>query len=93
MTVRAPGTPEIPALEVAAGRPITPSAIAASFGVVVGGTPNGDVIVVSQRALAMIRAGLAVRALVIAGLETLRRTVALGANRTLRLESGIFQLV
>jgi hypothetical protein len=92
MTVRASGSPEVSSVE---SSPITPSASLAhaSFGIVVGGTPSGDVIVMSHRALAIVRAGLMVRALVIAGLETLRRRVALGANRTLRLENGIYQLV
>lgn len=90
MTVRASGAPEIPALEPA---PLTQTAPAfhASFGVVVGGTPNGDVIVMSHRALAIVRAGQLVRAFVMAGLETLRRTVTISASRSLRLQNGIYQ--
>jgi hypothetical protein len=93
MTIRASSASEVPALEPAPLAPPTPAALHASFGVVVGGTPNGDVIVLSHRALAIVRAGRLVRAFVIAGLETLRRTVALGTGRTLRLEHGIYQLV
>ena len=93
MTVRASGAPEVPVLEPAALGPSTPAATHASFGVVVGGTPSGDVIVMSHRALAITRAERLVRAFIIAGLETLRRTVALSAGRTLRLEHGIYQVV
>ena len=93
MTIRASGAPEVPALEPAAVASSSPAAIHASFGVVVGGTPSGDVIVMSHRALAIMRAERLVRAFVIAGLETLRRTVTLGAGRTLRLEHGIYQVV
>jgi hypothetical protein len=93
MTTTAPGLPEVPALEPAppASSP-TPSAHA-SLGVVVAGTPSGDVILLSHRALAIIRAGQLLRAFVIVGLETLRRTVVLGAGRTLRLQHGIYQVV
>ena len=93
MTIRASAAPEIPALEPAPLAPPSPPPIHASFGVVVGGTPSGDVIVMSHRALAIVRAERPVRAFVIAGLETLRRTVALGAGRTLRLEHGIYRVV
>lgn len=93
MTVRASGAPEVPVLEPAPLAPSTPAATHASFGVVVGGTPSGDVIVMSHRALAIMRAERLVRAFIIAGLETLRRTVALSAGRTLRLEHGIYQVV
>jgi hypothetical protein len=93
MTIRASAAPEVPALEPAPLAPSSPAPIHASFGVVVGGTPSGDVIVMSHRALAIVRAERLVRAFVIAGLETLRRTVALGAGRTLRLERGIYQVV
>ena len=93
MTVRASGASEVPALEPAPLPPSGAATIHASFGVVVGGTPSGDVIVMSHRALAIVRAERLVRAFVIAGLETLRRSVALGAGRTLRLEHGIYQVV
>jgi hypothetical protein len=92
MTVRTSGTPEVWGPDPA---PLAQSASAAAFTaacIVVGGTPNGDVIVMSQRALAIVRAGQLVRAFVIAGLETLRRTVTLGATRAVRLENGIYQL-
>jgi hypothetical protein len=92
MTVRAPGTLQAPALE---GAPVAapPVAGAAPFGIVVGGALPGDVIVVSPRALVIVRAGTLVKALVIAGLCRLRRTIALGPNRTLRLHDGIYQVV
>ena len=92
MTVRAAATPELLALESASGAS-SPQTTPALFGIVIGGSPNGDVVIISQRALAIVRAGQFVRAFVIAGLESLRRTVVLGANRTLRLENGIYQLV
>jgi hypothetical protein len=92
VTVRASGTPHAAALAAA---PAAEQAQAPhpSSGVVVGGSPSGDVIVMSQRALTLIQAGQRVRAFVIAGLETIRRSIALGANRTLVLEHGIYQLV
>ena len=93
MTVHASVTPQVPALESARVTQSAPATVHAPFGVIIGGTPNGDVIVMSQRALAIVRAGLIVRAFVIAGLETLRRTVVLGANRSLRLENGLYQVV
>ena len=92
MTVRASATPETAALE-ATPAAATPAPILAAFGIVVGGSPNGDVIVLSQRALALVRAGRRVQAFVIAGLAALRRTVSLGANRTLLLQHGIYRLV
>ena len=82
--------------ELAATEPAAPNAAASRLlasGVIVGGTPDGDAIVVSQRALALLRAGLAVRAFVIAGLESLRRTISLGGSARLRLRHGIYQLV
>ena len=92
MTIRASSAPEVPALEPASHAPSSPPAMHASFGVVVG-TLSGDVIVLSHRALAIVRAERLVRAFVVAGLETLRRTVALSTGRTLRLEYGIYQLI
>lgn len=93
MTVRASLTAETLALEAARTSAAPPTPVQAAFGIVVGGTPSGDVIVMSQRALAIVRAGLLVHAFVIAGLATLQRTVVLGAHRMLRLQYGIYQLV
>ncbi len=93
MTLRASVTSQTAPLEPTAAAPAPGAASLTSLGTIVGGTPQGDVIYLSQRALAIVRAGQAVRAFVIAGLETLRRTVALGAHHTLRLDSGIYQLV
>jgi hypothetical protein len=93
MTTPAPGLPEVPALEPAPPTSSPTASVHASFGVVVGGTPSGDVILLSHRALAIVRAGQMLRAFVIVGLETLRRTVALGAGRTLRLQHGMYQVV
>ncbi len=92
MTIRAPSTPPAAAPLAAPAAGEAPAAHPSS-GVVVGGTPSGDVIVMSRRALAILRAGQLVRAFVIAGLETIRRRVALGTGRTVLLEHGIYQLV
>jgi len=92
VTVRASGTPQAAALAAAPGA-VEAQAPHPSSGVVVGGTPSGDVIVMSQRALSIMQAGQLVRAFVIAGLETIRRSIVLGSNRTLLLEHGIYQLV
>ena len=92
MTIRAPATPDIPALEAAA--PSLASAVAplATASIVVGGTPNGDMVVMSRHALALLRAARPIVAFIIKGLETMRQTIALGGGRTLRLESGIYRL-
>ena len=92
MTVRASGPPHAAALAAAQGAEQAQAPLPLA-GVVVGGTPSGDVIVMSQRALSIMQAGRRVRAFVIAGLETIRRSIVLGANRTLLLEHGIYQLV
>ncbi len=93
MTIGASGTPE-PAAIVQSAPTTGPLAEAHPLaGVIVGGFPGGDVIIVSTRALALVRAGLAVRAFVIHGLEGLRRTIAIGAGRTLCLEYGIYRTI
>ena len=92
MTIRAPATPDIPALEAAAPSPAGAIAPLATAGIVVGGTPSGDVIVMSRQALAILRAAQPIVAFIIKGLETMRQTIALGAGRSLRLESGIYRL-
>jgi hypothetical protein len=61
--------------------------------IVVTGTPNGDAVFMSPQAHAIIRAGNVVRALIIHGLETLRRSVALSAHRMLKLEYGFYRVV
>lgn len=82
---------EVATLDRAAAPDVT-SLSPSHFGVVVGGTPNGDVIVLSAQALAILKAGRLVRALVIAGLEALRRTVAIGAGCALSLEYGFYRI-
>ncbi len=89
--MRTPGAAQTPAPE-AAPAAAPPASLPAPSDIIVGGTPAGDVIVMSPRALALVRAGLLVKAFVIAGLASLRRTIALGGNRMLRLEYGIYQL-
>jgi hypothetical protein len=92
MTVRAALTtpPAAPEGAVVAN---APAAADTAFGIIVGGTPAGDVIVMSQRAIALTRAGVLVQALVIAGLASLRRTIALAGGRTLRLQDGIYRVL
>lgn len=60
---------------------------------VLGGSLNGDVIIASQEALALVRAGKLARAFVIAGLETLRRIVPLHGGRSLSVDFGIYRLI
>jgi hypothetical protein len=50
-------------------------------------------VVVSQRALALVRAGSLVKAYIKTNLAALRRTVRLGGQRTLLLQHGVYQLV
>jgi hypothetical protein len=50
-----------------------------------------DAITVSARAAAIIRAGLAVRAYVMAGWEHIRRVVTLPNGHTLALEHGLYK--
>lgn len=93
MTIRASGTKE-PAPPERAPAAVAPSAVThLHSGVIVGGTLNGDVIVMSSQALAIVKAGRLVRAFVISGLEMLRRTLAIGAGLTLSLEYGIYRTV
>jgi hypothetical protein len=92
VTIRAPATPDVPALEAAPPAATAAVATQALAGVVVGGTPSGDVIVMSRQALALLRAARPIVAFIINGMETMRQTIALGAGRTLRLESGIYRL-
>jgi hypothetical protein len=62
------------------------------LGAVVGGTLNGDVIIVSAQALAILRAGAFVRAFVLRGIESMRRTVAIAAAQICVLEYGIYRV-
>ena len=91
MTIRAPGTPQ------AAAAPAAPNAEhALAVGgpdVVLGGTIAGDVIVISPRAFAIVRAGGMLVACVLEGLENLRQTITLDGNRRLRLHHGISRVV
>ncbi len=92
MTIRAGSAPPSAALEATTST--SASAAVQPFSViVVTGTPNGDAVFMSAQALAIIRAGNLARALIIQGLETLRRTVALSAHRMLKIEHGIYQVV
>ena len=93
MTITASGTaPDIGALE----RPQSAAPIAVlvqtPLGAVVGGTLQGDVLILSAQALALLRARAFVRALVLVGLESMRRLVALANGRRLILEYGIYRL-
>jgi hypothetical protein len=92
VTIRAPGTPDVQALEAAPPAPSAALATLAMAGVVVGGTPSGDVIVISRQALAILQAGLPVLAFIINGLESLQKTIALGAGRRIRMQFGIYRL-
>jgi hypothetical protein len=89
--VRAFGTPEPLAPEAAVSS--AASHVRMAEGVIIGGTPAGDVVVVSQRALALVRAGSLVKAYIKTNLAALRRTVRLGGQRTLLLQHGVYQLV
>lgn len=90
MTVRAPRTPQL-AIPAEIGSSAPPREARSVSGVVIGGSLSGDVVIASQEALAIVKAGFLVRAFVIAGLEKVVRSVALGGGRTLRLESGFYR--
>lgn len=91
MTVRAPGTPALTAPAPAG----TSSAaeLQTVSGVVLGGSLCGDVIIASAEALAIVRAGLLVRAFVIAGMDLITKTVAVGGGRAIRLAFGVYRAV
>ena len=90
MTVRAALAP--PATPAATGAD-APAPTQTLFGIIVGGTLAGDVVVMSPRAVALARAGTLVRALIIAGFASLRRTVPLAGRRMLRLQDGVYQVL
>lgn len=92
MTVRAPGTTQL-AGPAPAGGTAPPAELKTVCGVVLGGSLNGDVIIASPEALAIVRAGLLVRAFVIAGMELIKQTVAVGGGREIRLEFGVYRAV
>ncbi len=84
-----------------AGAPSAASAPIASYtnvggletaGAIVAGIANGDAIVLSARALFLVRAGRLFKALVIKGLEALHRSIAIGENRSICLEHGGYRL-
>lgn len=50
-----------------------------------------DVITLGLRAVALLRAGLAVRAFVMNGIEHVRRSVTLASGRILVLENGLYR--
>lgn len=91
MTIRAAliPPPSPPHAATAADPPVT---VHTAFGIIVGGTPAGDMIVLSPKAIAL-GTGMFVKALVIAGLASLRRTVALAGGRTLLLQDGVYQVL
>jgi len=60
------------------------------WGVVLGGSLNGDVIIASPEAVAIVRAGRLVRAFVLAGIEKIRRTIPIG-HRVAHLEFGVYR--
>lgn len=93
MTVGASGSaPELGALEAARPTHAIAVLVQTPHGSVVGGTLNGDVIIVSAQALGLLRAGALVRAFIVRGLDSVRRTVALAASRQLIVEYGIYRL-
>jgi len=93
MTVGASGTAnEITALESAHNTPAIPILNQTALGVVVAGTLNGDVIILSPQALAIVWAGVFVHALVLRGLESVRKTLALSGARTVVLDYGIYRV-
>jgi hypothetical protein len=63
------------------------------WGVVLGGSLNGDVIIASAQALAIVKAGLLVRAFVVSGIELMKRTISLGGGRRISLEYGVYRSV
>ncbi len=92
MTVRASGTAELSGPAPAAGT--SPAVeLRTVGGVVLGGSLSGDVIIASSEALAIVRAGLLVRAFLIAGMELMRQTVVVGGGRAIRLEFGVYRAV
>jgi hypothetical protein len=78
------------------GAPLAPSGAHAPgelrtmWGVVLGGSLAGDVIIASPEALAIVRAGRLVRAFVLAGIETVRRSIRIG-HRIAHLEFGVYR--
>lgn len=93
MTVGASGSAnEITALGSAHDTPAIPILNQTAFGVVVAGTLNGDVIILSPQALAIVRAGVFVHALLLRGLESVRKTLALNGARTVVLDYGIYRV-
>jgi hypothetical protein len=92
VTIRAALTTP-PAAPEGASAANAPAPAHTAFGTIVGGTPAGDVIVMSQRAIALVRAGLLAKALVIVGLASLRRTIVLAGGRTLRLQDGVYRVL
>jgi len=91
MTVRASGTAALTA-PAPAGTTSTAELKTVS-GVVLGGSLSGDVVIASAEALAIVRAGLLVRAFVIAGIELITKTVAVGGGRSIRLAFGVYRAV
>jgi hypothetical protein len=91
VTLHASGTAALTGVSPASGT--QPAELRTVWGIVLGGSLNGDVIIASSQALAIVKAGLFVRAFVIAGIETMKRTIALGGGRRLSLEYGVYRAV
>ena len=77
--------------------PASPSSAARSelqtpWGIIICGSLHGDVVIASAEALALVKAGLLVRALVLGGLEKLKRTVSIGGGKILSLDHGIYRI-
>jgi len=95
MTVSASGaaveTATAQALQPAAPEPIS-VIVQTPLGSVVGGSLQGDVLIVSLQALALLRARAFVRAFVARGLDAVRRTISLLSGDQLVLEFGIYSV-
>ncbi|MDQ6780789.1 MAG: hypothetical protein M3Z37_06515 [Candidatus Eremiobacteraeota bacterium] len=86
------GAPEVANLEAAQPARAIAVLVQTPLGALVGGTLNGDMIIVSAQALGLLRAGAFVRAFIVRGLESVRRSVSLAASRQLILEHGIYRV-
>lgn len=73
--------------------PVEPADAAAAVALWHAPISKRDAINLSARAAALVRAGLAVRAYVMAGWENVRRIVALPNGRTLLFENGLYSTV
>jgi hypothetical protein len=91
MTIRATATPAAPVGGTAAlARTPGIAELPVATGVILGGTLQGDVVIVSYEALALLRAGLAVRAFIVRGIEKVVRTISIGGGRVVGLAFGVY---